>query len=96
MYILVFSAAWHLRRTQPNRYRPFRVPGGWFGITFVCLLGLVLSILVFAAGFIRPSGLHEIDEGRYLITIIVGMAISLAPPLCLIVYQRLCKEHQPT
>ena len=96
MYILVFAAAWHLRRTQPNQYRPFRVPGGWFGITLVCLLGLVLSILVFAAGFIRPTGLDEIGEGRYLITIIVGMGISLAPPLCLIVYQRLCKKHQPT
>ena len=94
MYVLLFTAAWHLRRTQPNQHRPFRVPGGWFGMTFVCLVGLVLSGLVFIAGFIRPSGLHEISEGRYLATIIVGIAISLAPPLILIVHRRFRKKHE--
>lgn len=88
MYALLFSAAWQLRRTQPDAHRPFRVPGGWFGITSVCLVGLALSILVFAAGFIRPSSLHEIGETRYLVIILSGMGISLAPPLFLIFRKR--------
>ncbi len=84
MYVLVFTAAWHLRRTQPDKHRPFRVPGGWFGITLVCLVGLVLSLLVFIAGFIRPSSLHQIGEARYLVTILAGMVISLLPAWLLI------------
>ena len=58
-------------------------------MTLVCLLGLVLSLLVLVAGFIRPSGLHEISEIRYLATISFGMTISLAPPLILIIYRRI-------
>lgn len=89
MYILLFAAAWYLRRSQPSQHRPFRVPGGGLGMTLVCLLGLVLSLLVLVAGFIRPSGLHEISEIRYLVTISFGMTISLAPPLILIIYRRI-------
>ena len=80
MYILLFSAAWRLRRTQPDKQRPFRVPGGWIGITVVCLVGLLLSLLVFMAGFIRPASLNQIGETQYVATIAAGMAISLLPP----------------
>lgn len=96
MYALLFSAAWYLRRTQPDTERPFRVPGGWPGITLVCLVGLVLSILVFAAGFIRPSSLHQIGETRYLLTILAGMTISLAPPVILILRKRASARRPPS
>ncbi len=95
MYALLFSAAWHLRRTQPETHRPFRVPGGWPGVTLVCLVGLALSLLVFVAGFIRPSSLHQISETRYLLTILVGMTISLAPPVFLILRKRAGERRLP-
>ena len=88
MYILLFLAAWQLRRTQPDKQRPFRVPGGWVGITVVCLVGLALSLLVFVAGFIRPASLNQIGETQYLATIIAGMAISLLPACFLILRRR--------
>jgi len=40
MYVMVFAAAWKLRRTRPEVPRPFRIPGGRIGIRLACGLGI--------------------------------------------------------
>ncbi|MGL5289046.1 MAG: putative glutamine/gamma-aminobutyrate antiporter GadC, partial [Aeromonas sp.] len=52
MYILMFSAAIYLRYSQPNRPRPYRIPGGDVGMWIVGSAGLIGSILAFIFSFI--------------------------------------------
>jgi len=55
MYILVFAAAIKLRFSQPNVERPYKIPGGLFGIAFIGGLGLITCVLCFALGFVPPG-----------------------------------------
>lgn len=81
MYILLFAAAWQLRRKRPNHPRSFRMPG----LTLVCVVGLSAALSVFTVGFFRPSGLTEIPEAHYLLVLCTALLIALGLPLGLIV-----------
>jgi amino acid transporter len=41
--VLTFLAAWQLRRKQPDLARPFRIPGGRWGLLYVVAAPLVMS-----------------------------------------------------
>lgn len=38
-----------LRLRRPHAYRPFRVPGGWFGLAYVCIAPLAFCVVVLFA-----------------------------------------------
>ncbi len=88
MYILLFAAAWRLRHARPEQPRAYRVPGGTPGMIVVCLVGLIACLTVFAFGFFRPTSLTEITETRYLAVLGAGLALSLTPPVLLILFNR--------
>ncbi|MCH9613848.1 MAG: putative glutamate/gamma-aminobutyrate antiporter [Chlamydiia bacterium] len=50
MYFLLFLTAWRLRKNEPDLKRPFKIPGGRFGIGLTSLLGVCSGIfcLIFA------------------------------------------------
>jgi len=41
--VMTVLAAWKLRRTMPEMARPFRIPGGGFGLACVVVLPLIMS-----------------------------------------------------
>jgi len=94
MYALMFAAVLRLRKTQPDQPRPFRVPGGKFGIWLVCIIGLLATAAVFAFGFIRPASLTEIGETHYLVLLGSGLGLSLVVPLALIGFERRCRSRR--
>lgn len=55
MYILMFSAAIYLRYSQPDRLRPYRIPGGNIGMLIIGGAGLLGSLVAFVFSFIPPS-----------------------------------------
>jgi amino acid transporter len=57
--LLELAALIALRRKQPDLPRPFRIPGGWFGITLIALP--LVSVVVFAAvEQFRDSGMSAV------------------------------------
>lgn len=84
MYMILFASVWQLRRSQPLRDRPWRIPGGWFGVSVVSGVGLVSSIAAFAIGFFPPESLN-IGTGNYLAVLGAGLLLSLGAPAVLIV-----------
>ena len=52
---LMFAAAIYLRYSQPNRPRPYRIPGGDIGMWLIGGLGFLGSLLAFVLSFIPPS-----------------------------------------
>ncbi len=87
MYVLLFAAAWWLRRRQPDRVRQWRVPGGAVGITVVCGIGLVAAGAAFALGFVPPASL-DVGTANYLVVLGAGLALSLTAPAVLVVRRR--------
>lgn len=72
MYLLMFAAAIYLRHSQPNRPRPYRIPGGTAGIWIVGGAGFAGSLLAFILSFVPPGQISVGSPAMY-----VGMLIGL-------------------
>lgn len=76
IYVLMFSAFMRLRRTQPDRPRSFRVPGGDAGAWVVTVLGLGSSVFGIVLAFFPPSQLAK--EVGSPIVYVGGIALMVA------------------
>lgn len=79
MYLLMFAAAIYLRYSQPNRPRPYRIPGGDIGMWIVGGAGFIGSLLAFVFSFIPPS---QINVGSP--TFYVGILVALTLFFCIL------------
>ena len=71
MYVLMFSAAIRLRRTQPDVPRGYRVPG----MNAIAGTGLVATVLALALGFVPPSQLGGIPPVAWPFVMIIGVVL---------------------
>lgn len=74
MYLLMFAAAIHLRFTQPNRPRPYSVPGGKGGMYLVAGIGLFGSMIAFIFSFIPPNQI-SIGSPTTFVFILIALTI---------------------
>ena len=74
MYLLMFAAGIYLRYSQPNRPRPYHIPGGDAGMWIIGGLGFLGSLLAFVLSFIPPS---QISVGSPLlyVAILIGLTV---------------------
>lgn len=80
MYLFLFSAAIRLRYSQPNRKRPYRIPGGHaWGLWLVSGAGFITAAACLLIGFIPPG--QGINGATYTIVISAILAIMVALPL---------------
>ena len=82
MYLIMFAAAWRLRRSHPERGGKFQVPGGKPGLALACGLGGLGCLLSIGLGFFPHSQLREsgIDPGAFTTFLAVGLLSALALP----------------
>lgn len=79
VYVLVFAALIRLRYTQPDRPRPFKIPGGMVGVWLVGGIGAAGVIFSFLVGLMPPS---YYDNGLgYVAAVLFGTFVLAAPPL---------------
>jgi amino acid transporter len=76
-YPVAIAAALVLRARRPDAHRPFRIPGGRFGLWYVCLAPLIVAAAVLTAA------VHDADSyGPQLLAIalvaVSGVALYLA------------------
>ncbi|GAA1752179.1 putative glutamine/gamma-aminobutyrate antiporter GadC [Luedemannella helvata] len=74
MYILMFTAAIYLRYSQPNRPRPYRVPGGSAGMWIIGGAGLIASLIAFGFSFIPPGQINVGSPALY-VGLLVGLTV---------------------
>ena len=74
MYLLMFAAAIYLRYSQPNRPRPYRIPGGDAGMWLIGGLGFLGSLLAFVLSFIPPSQISVGSPATY-VEILIGLTV---------------------
>jgi len=80
MYVLMFVAAYLLRRNQPDHPRGYKAPA----LTLTCIVGGVASILAFLIGFVPPSQFSHTSPILYGLLILAGiLLLGVLPPLLL-------------
>jgi glutamate:GABA antiporter len=80
MYILMFMAAFRLRRSQPGHSRGYRAPA----LGLLCLVGTASSVAAIAIGFIPPSQFGHLNPVTYFLLILAGIVlIGILPPFLL-------------
>lgn len=80
MYMLMYLAALKLRFSAPDLVRPYRVPGGWTGITLVTATGLAGVIFAFVVAFFPPADLPVGDPALYVALVTAGTVIFTGLP----------------
>lgn len=70
MYLLMFTAAIYLRFSQPNRPRPYSIPGGRYGMFIVAGIGFIGSLIAFIFSFIPPGQISVGSPTTYVVILI--------------------------
>ncbi len=93
VYIVLFASAFQLRRSEPLRKRPFRIPGNKGGVAVVCGLGILSCVLVIALGFLPPSAVPFQNVFLYELILIGGGGFCSLLPFFLHRVRRVKKIH---
>jgi amino acid transporter len=83
MYLLMYAAVVHLRRTQPDVPRPFRIPGGRIGLVLIVGIGVAGSVFTFLLGFLPASHLSVEGTVLYVLAMVVGIVTVCGTPFLL-------------
>lgn len=84
MYLLMFAAAIKLRYSQPDVKRPYRIPGGNYGMWIVAGVAFLALLFVVLFGFIPTETVRNEGTGAmvgYVAFLLVGVVSFVAVPL---------------
>lgn len=90
MYVLMFIAAWKVKKKFKDLPRSFTIPGGVLGYYAVCSVGLVGCMLTLVIGFIPPAESINFGSASYFRLIFsCGIALMLLPAFVLYLRKKL-------
>jgi glutamate:GABA antiporter len=81
MYVLMFAAVIRLRYTQPDRPRPYKIPGGLIGVWIMAGLGVAGCVFAFYVGFVPPSQISTGNHTLYICLMLLFTALLALPPV---------------
>jgi len=81
MYVIMFVAALYMRYKFTDVNRPFKVPGGNYGMWIVCILGLIGCAITLVVGFFPPETIKIGAESHYEFIFSCGIVVMLIPAL---------------
>lgn len=87
-YIMMYTAAIRLRYTQPDMVRPFRIPGGNFGMWFVGVVGLLGVLVSGGLSFIPPKQISTGSPTTYVGLLVIGTVIFVAIPFIIFAFRK--------
>lgn len=91
MYILMFAAAIFLRYSQPNRPRPYRIPGPKnIGMWIFGSLGLIGSTLALIVSFAPPTQFKTGNPVTYVAVLVIATIAFCIIPFIIIHFK---KDH---
>jgi glutamate:GABA antiporter len=70
-YMLMFAAVITLRRRQPDRPRPYRIPGGPAGVWAVGGLGFLAALLALLTSYVPPAQVEIGSSTTYVVLLVV-------------------------
>ena len=90
MYMAMFAAAMRLRYTQPNKPRPFKIPGGNIGMWVIGIIGLAGAVIAGVLSFMPPPQISTGSPLIYVGLLLAGTLAEVAIPFIIFVF------HKPT
>jgi len=81
MYILLYASAIKLRFSQPDLPRPYKVPGGLFGMLLVSGIGLFGVGFALLVSFFPPTNLPVGNPALYVGLVAAGLIIFVGLPI---------------
>jgi amino acid transporter len=88
MYALMFASVIRLRYTQPERPRPYRIPGGAVGLWVIAGVGFVGCLASLGLGFIPPDQLKTGDPVLYVSLLAAATVVLCLPPFLWAAWER--------
>ena len=88
MYMLMFAAAIYLRYSQPNRPRPYRVPGGDVGMWIVAGVGFLGALMAFSFSFIPPAQIAVGSPAVYVGILVGGAVLMVLLPFVIYAFRK--------
>jgi putative glutamate/gamma-aminobutyrate antiporter len=88
MYVTMFVAALRLRYTQPNKPRPFKIPGGNYGMWIVAGVGLVGVVVAGALSFAPPNQISTGSPEIYVGILVLLTVIEVAIPFIIYAFRK--------
>ena len=89
MYLFMFVAALRLRYKYKLQSRPFKIPGGTFGMWLTVLLGLFGCVVTLIVGFFPPDTIDVGGKIHYEIVFSAGIVAMIAPVILLYLYKKM-------
>ena len=86
MYVLMFLAALVLRYKYAYKPRPFKIPGGNFGMWCVSLLGLLGCLITLVVGFFPPDSINVGGKLHYEAIFTGGIIVMILPIVIFYLY----------
>ena len=83
MYLFMFAAAIKLRYSQPDKHRPYRVPGGKPGMWIISGVAFLTALFAIVVGFIPTPGVRAEGTGHvigYIAFLLLGSLFFMAIP----------------
>lgn len=81
LVLMIYFAFIRLRRTQPQKPRGFRVPGGKFGEVVVAGIGILGALVAMILSFFPPAQINTGSPVVYVLIIFCGALIFFCVPL---------------
>lgn len=88
VYIIMFLTGIRLRQTQPNTPRPYKVPGGKYGMHFFAGVGIFACVSAIILGFFPPSQLPTGNMFFYEAFLIIGSLVIFTFPFIIFKLRR--------
>jgi putative glutamate/gamma-aminobutyrate antiporter len=88
MYLVMYVAAIRLRYSQPDIARPFKIPGGMFGMWAVGLVGLSGALIATGFSFFPPAQIHTGNPAVYIAILLAGTACFAVLPFIIFAFHK--------
>ncbi len=88
MYVVMFIAAIRLRHTQPDKVRPFKVPGGRYGMWVVGIVGLLGALIAGFLSFLPPPQIATGKPSIYIGLLLAGFLLEIAIPFVIFAFHK--------
>ena len=62
-----------MRKTEPDLPRPYKVPGGKFGIALACIAGAIIVLLMILP--FSPAALNSVEWSIVIGWLLIGMIL---------------------
>ena len=79
-YVILFISALVLRRQSGRKKDGYMIPGGWWGIGTLSVMGSLICLLVFILGFHPPPDLPFVHLSYFVFGSLSGVSVLCLPP----------------